>query len=168
MTKPYESYPIFIPALSSLLSLTIYAIGATLLSGNWVAVSLYLIFCLCFEYRVLSGSCRSCYYYGKLCGTGKGLLAPLFVKKGDPKLFLAKDISWRDMVPDLLVFLVPFLGGLAYLFISFNFLTLGLMVLIAVLAFPAVGYMRSCHICANCKQRVLGCPADKLFGNTKH
>ncbi|MFA6419159.1 MAG: hypothetical protein WCW67_08525, partial [Candidatus Margulisiibacteriota bacterium] len=69
--KTFENYPLFIPALSILLSLTIYALGATILSSfGRIAVILYLLFCLWSEYRVLVFSCRSCYYYGKLCGPG--------------------------------------------------------------------------------------------------
>lgn len=165
MNKPYENYPAWIPALSILLSLTIYSLGAIILSGfGQIAVILYLLFCLWGEFRVLAGACRSCYYYGKLCGPGKGIIAPLFFKKADPKLFLTKNIGWWDLVPDLLVFLIPFLAGLVYLFNHFNWLTFVLMLAIAVLSFPAVGFMRSTLLCPNCQQRELGCPAEKLFG----
>ncbi|MFA6170770.1 MAG: hypothetical protein WCW67_05905, partial [Candidatus Margulisiibacteriota bacterium] len=92
------------------------------------------------------------------------MIAPFFFKKADPKLFVEKNIGWRDLIPDLLLFLIPFLGGLFYLFGHFNWLTLGLMIAIAILAFPATGYMRGTLLCPNCKQRELGCPAEKLFG----
>jgi len=106
----------------------------------------------------------NCYYYGKLCGLGKGKIAPLFIKKGDPKIFIKRDISWKDLIPDILVLLIPLLGGIFYLFIRFNFLTLVLMAAITILAMPCVGFMRGCLLCVNCKQRELGCPAEKLFG----
>ncbi|OGC11233.1 hypothetical protein A3K48_01755 [candidate division WOR-1 bacterium RIFOXYA12_FULL_52_29] len=164
MNKHYENYPVWIPALSILLSLSIYSLGAIILSGfGQITVILYLLFCLWSEYRVLAGACRSCYYYGKLCGPGKGIIAPLFFKKDDPKKFTAKVFGWRDLVPDLLLFLIPFLGGLVYLFVHFNWLTLVLMIANAILAFPVTGYMRGTLLCPNCKQRELGCPAEKLF-----
>ncbi|MDD5594169.1 MAG: hypothetical protein PHG97_05475 [Candidatus Margulisbacteria bacterium] len=161
----HDNYPVLTSLLSVLLLLAIYIIGAYLLSGfGLIAVLLYLLFCLWAEYRVLAMSCRYCYYYGKLCGTGKGKIVPLFFKKGNPKIFPERAIGWKDLIPDLLVFLVPLLGGIIYLFIRFNFLTLALIIAIAVLAMPVTGYMRSCLLCPNCKQRELGCPAQKLFG----
>lgn len=163
--KARENYPVWIPMLSILLSLAIYAVGAWILSGfGLIEALLYLLFCLLSEYRVISKSCRYCYYYGKLCGLGKGVIAPLFSRKGDPKKFSARDISWKDLIPDFLVLLLPLLGGIIYLFIRFNFLTLGLLVVIAVLALPVTGFMRGCLLCPNCRQRELGCPAQKLFG----
>jgi len=160
-----DNYPLWTPLLSVFLSLAIYTIGTYLLSGfGWIAVLLYISFCFWAEYQVISKSCVNCYYYGKLCGPGKGKIAPLFFKKGDPKFFTARNIGWKDLIPDLLIFLIPLIGGIIYLFIRFNFLALALITAIAVLALPGTGFMRSCFLCPNCKQRELGCPAQKLFG----
>jgi hypothetical protein len=161
-------YPAWIPALSVLLTLSIYALGVYLLSGfGPLIVALYIIYCLWFEYREFSRSCRNCYYYGKLCGLGRGLIAPLFVKKGGPQKFTNREISGKDLIPDMLVLLFPLLGGIIYLFINFNFLTLASTAAIVILGLPCVGFMRSCLLCPNCKQRALGCPAQKFFGKTK-
>lgn len=163
-----ENYPVWIPLLSVLLSLAIYSTGAYILSGfGPIVVLLYILFCLWVEYRVLGKSCQYCYYYGKLCGTGKGKIVPLFFKKGDPRIFPERAIGWKDLIPDFLVFLIPLLGGIIYLFIRFNLLTLALLVVIAILALPGTGFMRSCLLCPNCRQRELGCPAEKLFGKSK-
>ena len=163
--NPSENYPVWIPLLAVLQSMAIYTIGAYLLSGFGLIVVLpYIIFCLWIEYRVLFMSCRYCYYYGKLCGLGKGKLVPLFFKKGNPKVFLEKKIGWRDLIPDMLVFLIPLIGGVIYLFIRFNLLNLVLIAILAILALPCSGFMHSCLLCSNCKQRELGCPAEKLFG----
>jgi hypothetical protein len=164
----YENYPVWIPLLSVLQSLVIYIIGAHLLSGfGRIIVLFYLLFCLWSEYRVMGGSCRNCYYFGKLCGLGKGMIAPLFFKKGDPAQFIARNIGWKELIPDMLVFLVPLVGGIIWLFIRFNLITIGLMILLVILAMPCSGYMRGCLLCPNCKQRELGCPAQKLFGKEK-
>ncbi|MFH1387229.1 MAG: hypothetical protein ABIH50_06155 [bacterium] len=164
----YDNYPLWIPALNIILSLAIYTIGAILLSGfGPIAVLAYVLFCGWAEYRVLKMSCRYCYYYGKLCGPGKGKISPFFFKKGDPRIFLEKAIGWKELMPDFLVLLIPLLGGIIYLFFHFNFLTLGLAFVIVILALPVTGLMRSCLLCPNCKQRELGCPAEKLFGKAK-
>jgi len=145
--------------------LAIYIIGAYILAGFGLVVVLpYILFCLWSECRVMSGSCRNCYYYGKLCGTGKGIIAPLFFKRGDPGKFTEREISWRDLIPDMLLFMIPLVGGIIWLFLDFNLITLGSIVLLLILAMPVTGYMRSCLLCPNCKQRELGCPAQKLFG----
>jgi hypothetical protein len=144
--------------------LSLYLLGAWILSAfGPFPVLLYWLFCFWADYRVLKLSCRYCFYYGQLCGTGKGLVVPLFFKKGDPKVFLEKTIGWRELLPDLLVLLIPLLGGTIYLFRQFNFLTLGSLVALVLLALPATGALRSCLLCPNCRQRELGCPADKLF-----
>ena len=86
--KSYENYPFLIPCFSILLSLLIYTIGACLLSSfGLLAVLLYLLFCFWFEYRVLGKSCRYCYYYGKLCGLGKGKLPLLDRSRSDRSEF---------------------------------------------------------------------------------
>ncbi len=164
----FENYPFWIPLLSIVQSLAIFGLGAYLLSGfGLIAVILYLLFCAWSEYRVIKHSCSFCYYYGKLCGTGKGIIAPLFTKKGDPKTFAERKIGWKDLIPDLLIFLLPLLGGIIHLFIRFSWINIGLMALLFVLAMPCTGYMRSCFLCPNCKQRELGCPAQELFGKAK-
>jgi len=162
------NYPFWTPLLSLLLSLAIYTLGASILSGfGPIAIALYIIYCLWVEYRVIRRSCPNCYYYGKPCGLGRGLIAPLFGKKGDPKLFTAREVGWKDLIPDLLVMMVPLLGGIIYLCLHFNFVTVGLLIAIAVLALPCTGFMRGCLLCPNCKQRELGCPAEKWFGKNK-
>lgn len=159
-----EKYPLWIPLASIAQTLAIYSIGAVLLTGfGLIPVLLYLLFCVWAEFRVLSMSCRYCYYYGKLCGTGKGMIAPLFFKKGDPQAFLDKAIGLKELIPDFLVFLVPVVAGIVHLFIRFSFIRLGLIVIIVLLALPLSGYMRTCYLCANCKQRELGCPASEYF-----
>jgi hypothetical protein len=164
----YDNYPFWTPLLSVLLSLAIYIIGAYILSSyGMIIIFLYILFCLWFEYRILANSCRYCYYFGKLCGLGKGKIAPLFVKKGDPKLFTERDIGWSDLIPDMLLFLIPLLGGIIWLFIRFNLITVGLMILLIILAMPCAGFMRGCLLCPNCRQRELGCPAQKLFGKSQ-
>jgi hypothetical protein len=160
-----DSYPVWLPALSILLSLAIYTVGAILFSFfGLTVVLLYLFFCLLTEYRVMEMSCRHCCYYGKLCGVGKGILAPLFFKQGAPQIFLNKKIGWQELLPDSFVLLLPVIGGMISLFLRFNFLTLGLIVLIIILALPGAGLMRTCLLCPNCRQRELGCPAEKWFG----
>lgn len=89
-----------------------YIIGAFILSGFGIIFAvLYLLYCLGVEVMVIFRSCGNCYYYGKVCGLGKGKIAPVFCKKGDPKKFVERDISWYHLLPDFLTVIFPMVGG---------------------------------------------------------
>jgi hypothetical protein len=164
----YENYPLLSVVVSNLITFSIYTLGALILSGlGWIAVAAFLFYCLGLEIRLLKISCVDCYYYGKLCFSGRGMICSFFFKKGDPQRFLCKQITWVQILPDFLVALIPLLAGIYLSIIAFNWLRLGLMLLLIILAFPATGYLRSHLACLNCKQRELGCPASELFGGKK-
>lgn len=120
------------------------------------------------EIRVLSKSCRRCYYFGKLCGFGKGRVCSWFFSKESGKTLAEKRISRADVVPDLLVSLVPLGVGIALLIRSFSLPVLILVALLAILASVGTGMVRGQIACKYCKQRELGCPAEQLFGKRKH
>jgi hypothetical protein len=163
-TETYESYPPLFVLMTNLLTLPIYVLGAVILSGfGMAAAGLFILYCLFLEIRLLRKSCVNCYYYGKLCFAGRGLLCSLFFKKGDPKKFACTEISWVQILPDFMVSIIPLIGGIILSIIDFNWLRIGLMVLLAILGFPVVGYIRGSLACRYCKQREIGCPAEKLF-----
>lgn len=160
----FECFPLRMVAAANVVPLGIYAIGIYLmfrlgLIWGW----LYLVFCFFAEIRIMMMSCRYCYYYGKLCGLGRGKLASLFLRKGDPKVFLEKKITWKDLVPDLLVALIPFLAGIYLLIAGYSWKLLILTVLLFILASFGNGFIRGNIVCKYCKQRGFGCPAEKLF-----
>ena len=162
--KTFENYPKKIVAASNLLSLAMYAIGAYLMLGFGIlAVALYLLLCLYLELRVLS-HCRDCYYYGKACFSGKGKLCSKLLKRGDPKRFSAMKLTMRDLIPDFSVVIIPAVCGALLLIRSFDWLILGLVILIVLLGTAGTGMVRGSLACKHCRQRELGCPACELFG----
>jgi hypothetical protein len=163
-SKIYQNFPIRIVILCNLLPLLIYAIGVAILAGfsGWMSLG-YLLFCLWLEYRVLKYSCVNCYYYGKVCGSGKGRLCSLLFKPGDPQAFARKEISWTELIPDFLVSIIPLVGGIILLVLDFNWLIVGLLVLLLALTFGGNAVIRGTFMCKHCRQRELGCPAEKLF-----
>jgi hypothetical protein len=164
-SRPYENYPPLFVLGSDLVTFSIYILGAFILSGfGWLVVALYILYCLFLEVRLLKMSCVNCYYYGKLCFSGHGLLCSFFFKKGDPKGFLCKKITWVQIVPDFLLSLIPLAAGIYLSLVSFSWLRLGLMALLIVAAFPSAGYIRMNLACLHCRQKELGCPATELFG----
>lgn len=164
MEKRYENYPAWIIAVCNLVPLSIYVTGAAILSGfsSWVSV-VYLLFCLWLEVRLLQKSCTNCYYYGKNCGVGKGRLCALLFKRGDPQRFAAKEATWKELLPDFLVSLLPLAGGIILSFLEFSWLRVVLLAVLIGLASVGTGVIRTNLLCKHCEQGRLGCPAAKLF-----
>ncbi len=167
MEKRYENYPAWIIVVCNAVPVSIYVIGAVILAGfsPWISVA-YLLFCLWQETRVMRKSCVNCFYYGKNCGTGKGRLCALLFKRGDPQAFAAKEATWKELLPDILISLIPLLGGIISSVLDFTWLRLILMAILVVLASVGTGAIRMNLLCKYCEQGRLGCPAAKLFEKT--
>lgn len=160
----YENYPWWIVLLSNLVSLSICFIGAYILYGiGLIFTVLYLLYCLFMEIRLLKNGCVNCYYYGKVCGFGKGKLSALFFKRGDISHFSKRELSWKDMVPELMVSIFPLIGGIILLIQDFSWIILFLMIVLIILSMAGNAFIRGNLTCNMCKQRELGCPAEKLF-----
>jgi len=161
----HENYPIKIVIVSNILSLSIYGIGSYILAhvAVWLIIP-YLLYCLFLEIRVIRRSCVSCFYYDKMCAFGKGKLCALaFKRKGDPELFAQDKVTWIQLVPDFAVSLIPVITGIVLLATDFAWLLLALVLILGVLAFGGNAFIRGSFACKYCKQREIGCPADKLF-----
>lgn len=162
--KSYENYPISTVFITNLFSIIIYGLGFILMMklGLFFA-GCYLIYISALEFRLIRYHCTDCYYYGKTCGFGKGKLSSIFFKKGDGLKFCAHKMTWKDMIPDLLVSLVPIIVGIVYLIINFDLILLAGVLLLIFLTSIGNGFIRGSLTCKYCKQRELGCPAEKLF-----
>lgn len=167
-THRFENYPIRIVILSNLVSFSIYGLGCFIVSGlGWAIMLAYLLFILIFEIRLISSHCTSCYYWGKTCGFGKGRISSWFFKRGDPTKFCAKDMTWKDMIPDIVLSLIPIVIGITLLILKFNMILLSSLLLLSLLTTFGNGYVRGELVCKFCKQKELGCPAEKLFNKEK-
>jgi hypothetical protein len=163
-TKSHDNFPLWIPILSNLVSVLIYLSGFIItLSLSWIAAIPYLIFILGIEYRLLSSHCTSCYYWGRWCGFGKGKISARFFKRGDPSKFCGKNFTWREMIPDILVSLIPILVAVILMIIRFSPVVLFALIILIVSATTGTGYIRTNLTCKYCKQREIGCPAEQLF-----
>lgn len=166
--QKYENYTVSTVILSNIVSLAIYALGFFILLKIGIAVSiLYLLFVLAFEFRLIRNHCTKCYYWGKTCGFGKGRISRLLFKKGDPGKFCAKKLTWKNMLPDLLLSMVPFMAGLVLVILSFNWILLVALFILLILSTSGNGFIRSKLTCRFCKQSELGCPALDLFNKGK-
>lgn len=164
----YENFPIWIPFLAIFLAIVSYIIGASILLGFGIIVSiLYLIYCLGVELFVVFRSCKHCYYYGKVCGLGKGKISSLFTKKGNAEKFTNRKVTFSDLIPDFLVAIFPIVGGLILSFLDFSLIRLGLIAVMLVISFGGTAVIRGSFACKYCKQREIGCPAEQFFSKEK-
>ena len=162
--KRFENYPIGIVILSNFVSLGIYGLGFLIVFRVGLVFSfLYLLFILSLEYRLLKYHCTNCFYWGKTCGFGKGRLSSWFFKRGDSSLFCMNNFTWKDMIPDLLVSLIPFVIGIIILILKFDIMLLSALLMLVLLTTMGNGFIRGTLTCRNCKQGELSCPAYLLF-----
>lgn len=166
MGKTYSNFPARIVILSNLVTFLIYCSGFLIMSYlGWIVAIIYLFYIVAFEYRLLSRHCINCYYWGKTCGFGKGRVSALFFKKGDQAKFCNGKMTWKDLLPDLLISLVPFITGIVLVIVKFDIFLLVSIVAIILLSTSGNGYVRGHMTCKYCKQRESGCPANDLFKN---
>ncbi len=162
--KSYVNYPVGIVILSNFVSLSIYALGILIIFRLGLVFSLFfLMYILLFEYRLIKKHCTGCFYWGKTCGFGKGRVSSWFFNKGDISKFCSKDMTWKDMIPDLLLSLIPLVTGIILLIIKFDWILLSALLLLVLFTTMGNGYIRGTLTCKYCKQKELGCPADMLF-----
>jgi len=167
-TTSYEIFPLWIPFIAILISIISYGIGSIILSEFGIIFAiLYILYCIAMEFMIIFRSCKNCWYYGKVCGLGKGKIAPLFVKIGETKNFIDRDISMVHMIPDFLVVILPLIGGIMLLVLNFSILVLSLMVILIVLFFGGTAFVRGTFACKNCRQKEIGCPAFDIFNKKK-
>ncbi len=160
----FENYPFWIVLISNFVSIAIYLIGAFIIYKiGFIWLILYLIFIVILEFRLINSHCVNCYYYGKTCAFGKGKISSIFFKKGDMKQFCKKQILWKDMIPDFMISLIPIVIGIIILIRDFNWIILLLVITLLILTFIGNGIVRNQLACKYCKQRQIGCPAQKLF-----
>ncbi|GET23146.1 hypothetical protein CLV93_10312 [Prolixibacter denitrificans] len=166
--KTYENFPLGVVIQSSLVSLGIYGLGFFIMFRVGMALAwLYLLYILVLEYRLIRYDCINCYYWGRTCGFGKGRLSGLFFPKGEAANFCRKEMAWKDLIPDILVSLIPFVAGIVLLIVQFSWAVLIALAVLVVLTTSGNNYIRGTLTCKHCKQRELGCPAEQLFNKKK-
>lgn len=163
-----EQYPLVTVFVANLVSLLIYGIGAFILLrlSIWLAIA-YVLFIVILEFRLVSGHCTDCYYYGRTCAFGKGRLSSRFFRRGSPERFTQMTITWKDILPDFLAFIIPVLAGILVLVQGFSWTVLILVIALLLLGFLGNALVRGHLACRYCKQRELGCPAAQLFNPEK-
>ena len=163
-SKGFESYPAWMVLVYNVFSFSVYFVGLYLLYLVWpVLAYVFFVYVLYLEFSVYKEGCRYCYYYGKVCIAGKGKIAKLFFKKGDPKKFCVRTLSFKDFIPQLLGSIIPIIAGIYLLIKGFNWIILVLTLWPLVIWFLGNPIIYGKLACPNCKQGKICCPACEFF-----
>jgi hypothetical protein len=166
--KCFEDYPAWIILLSNLISLGIYIIGSYIMFQVGILLfTIYILYLFTCQFKVMKKSCINCYYYGKWCAFGLGKLSTLFFKKSKSSALSNKQVGWKDLLPDFLVSLVPIIFGVYILVQKFDLVILIFVTALFLLSSFGNSFVRRKLACKYCRQKELGCPAEKLFNKTK-
>jgi hypothetical protein len=163
-SQAFENYPIRMVLGSNLLTISMYLIGAAILyQAGLLWLVLYVLFVLLLELRLVKGHCTDCWYYGRTCAFGKGRLSCMLFPKGTPEHFSQRKITKKDLIPDFLVLFIPLVTGVALLIFDFSWTLLILVISLFILGSAGNAVVRGTIACRYCKQREIGCPAQRLF-----
>jgi hypothetical protein len=156
----YECYPSWIVSTSIIQTFLSYALGALVVS--LIGLIYALIFVVLVAVTMLMSPvfrCRYCYYYGKRCSFGLGMVAKFLVRKGPEDQFCeAKNVYLTAAVGFVTTALPIFV--LAYLLFTEFKLALGIMAVMYVLVALLPGFfLRPRVFCKHCRQGSIGCIA---------
>ncbi len=159
-----ENYSRKIICTNLLLTFLSYYIGTLVIySLNSIAGIFYIILCILTIFLSLKLRCSYCFYYGKRCGFGFGILSKIFFSQGESKEFNKS----KNIIPVLIFSLgalfIPVVIGIVLLFVNFSVLYLFYLILYILVAFLPNIFIRS-KVCEHCEQGKLGCPTyDKKY-----
>lgn len=161
--KGYENYPLWIVLVYNLILFITYAVGIylTYLIHFYLMIA-FILLILYEEASVYREGCKNCYYYGKTCGTGRGRLVKLFCKKGSPKKFCEKKVTWKDFVIPMIPSIVIIASGIYLMIKDFSWLLL-LFTAWPVIVFVSNQWIYGELLCPNCKQCAKCCPVAEYF-----
>jgi len=136
-----------------------YLIGTVVIySLNSITGIFYAIFCILTIFISLKLRCTYCFYYGKRCGFGFGILSKVFFSQGESKEFS----NPKNVIPALIfsmgTSILPIVVGIALLIVNFSILHLVYFLLYIIFGLLPNFFIRG-KSCAKCEQGKLGCPA---------
>ena len=98
--RVYESYPLWTVILATILTLAVYVAGAYIMFRlSLITGVIYVVYLIFLERYFFKEGCICCYYYGKLCAFGKGVIAAIFFERGDPEKFCKREVGFKDFIP---------------------------------------------------------------------
>ena len=140
-----------------------YFIGALVIfSFNLIAGVFYVILCILTIFLSLKLRCSYCFYYGRRCGFGFGILSKIFFSQGESKEFNNSKNVIPVLIFSMCTSIIPVIMGIILLIVNFSVLHPIYFILYIFVAFLPNFFIRS-KVCKDCEQGKLGCPAyDKI------
>lgn len=147
----YENFPLSEVIMTNVLNFLGFTFGAILISFlNTSLGIIYFLFCIGTLVWVLKVRCSNCYYYGKRCVAGYGIISSKLFKKGDPEKFHQ---SVKYTIP--IVYTPVFIG--LYLVITelstSIFIVFLLYLIISLIRMIAPKFAPQKVSCIHCKQK---------------
>jgi hypothetical protein len=155
-----DAYPKKIVLASVIQTFVSYALGAAILYLVGPIYSLGFIFLVGVS-MVMSPifRCRYCYYHGKRCNFGLGIVAGIISERGPGDKFRQPRYVYPTAAVGLAVMILP-LATLAYLLVTDFTLAIVVTAVLYILTALAPGfYLRPRVFCYHCIQGRMGCPA---------
>ena len=159
-----EFYSPKIICMNLLLTFLSYSIGTLVIySFNSIMGLFYAIFCILTIFISLKLRCSYCFYYGKRCGFGFGILSKIFFSQGESKEFNNSKNVIPVLIFSMCVSIIPVIVGIILLIVNFSVFHLIYFILYILVAFLPNFFIRS-KVCEYCEQGKLGCPAyNKMY-----
>jgi hypothetical protein len=164
-----RGYPVTIVCMSIFIMLLSYSLGALsfFLIAPWLAI-MYGLVCVLSILAGMRFRCIYCYYYGKTCASGLGLLTGRFFKKGNANEFGDTKNLVVPGVLDIILLISPLIGLFYVLAVSYSWPYLLLLIMYLLVAVFLGFISKKRMTCRHCKQGQLGCPAyDGMRGKSK-
>lgn len=164
-----EFYSRKIICINMLFTFLSYFIGSLVIfSFNSIAGIFYAILCILTIFLSLKLRCSYCFYYGKRCGFGFGILSKLFFSQGESKEFNNSKNVIPVLIFSICVSIIPVIVGIVLIIVNFSVFHLIYFILYITVAFLPNFFMRN-KVCERCEQGKLGCPAyDKISKQSKN
>lgn len=161
----YErGFPLGTIIITNLITLAVYGAGAYLFfQFGLFWGTMFLLYLLYMEASTFREGCRYCFYYGKRCAFGRGVIASWFIKRGDPKKFCERELTIKDFIPHMFIAFLPIIPGTLILLSGFSWLVLGLMALPIIVNFAGNPVIYGRLACPHCNQGSICCPACEYF-----
>jgi hypothetical protein len=163
--EAYDSYPWSSMLAYNLVMLANYLAGLYIVFRIGLVLGmLYLVYLVIMEFSVYREGCINCFYYGKRCVAGKGLVAGKLFRRGNPRRFCEKKVTVKSLIPQMAIVAVPLAGGAWLLWTGFEWLILGLMMVPVLTWFIGNPLVYGKLACPHCRQGRICCPVNDFFG----
>lgn len=154
-----ENYPYKTVCISVSLTFLSYFLGFLIaFTLNPIFGIIYLIICILTILISMKFRCSYCYYHGKRCNSGFGLVSAIIYKEGDKNEFGNPKYVGITALFSFGTMILPLIGGIILLISAFSIYNLFLLIIYFLISIIPNLFIRK-GICENCKQGEIGCPA---------